>query len=279
MTNGRPKRMTVPRLRAAKGGEPLVCLTAYTAPIARLLDPLVDMLLVGDSVGMVVYGMPDTVAVDLETMIRHGRAVAGAANHALVVVDMPFGSYEASPQEAFHSAARVMAETGAAAVKLEGGLAMAETIAFLSARGIPVVGHVGMTPQGVNVFGGFGARGRAPGEAQRIAADADAVAAAGAFAIVIEGTIETLAEEITERVAVPTIGIGASPRCDGQILVVDDLLGLIPDFTPPFVRKYADLAGTVKAAAAAYGEDVRARRFPGPEHVYKAEGGKTGGRT
>ena len=196
MPKGRPKRMTVPRLRAAKGGVPLVCLTAYTSPMARLLDPLVDLLLVGDSVGMVIYGMPDTVGVDLETMIRHGRAVAGAADHALVVVDLPFGSYEASPEQAFGSAARVLAETGAAAVKLEGGQAMAETIAFLSARGVPVIGHIGMTPQAVNMLGGFGARGRSPEEARRIAADADAVAEAGAVAIVVEGTVETLAEDI-----------------------------------------------------------------------------------
>ncbi|MBT5413965.1 MAG: 3-methyl-2-oxobutanoate hydroxymethyltransferase [Rhodospirillaceae bacterium] len=274
MPKGRPKRMTVPRLRAAKGGVPLVCLTAYTSPMARLLDPLVDLLLVGDSVGMVIYGMPDTVGVDLETMIRHGRAVAGAADHALVVVDLPFGSYEASPEQAFGSAARVLAETGAAAVKLEGGQAMAETIAFLSARGVPVIGHIGMTPQAVNMLGGFGARGRSPEEARRIAADADAVAEAGAVAIVVEGTVETLAEEITGRVAVPTIGIGASSRCDGQILVTDDLLGLFPDFTPPFVRQYAELAGTVRSAVSAYGEDVRARRFPGPEHVYAAGDGK-----
>lgn len=272
MTEGRPKRMTVPRLRAAKGGEALVCLTAYTAPMARLLDPLVDLLLVGDSVGMVIYGMPDTVGVDLETMIRHGRAVARVARHALVVVDLPFGSYEASPEQAFRSAARILAETGAVAVKLEGGQAMAGTVAFLSARGVPVIGHVGMTPQAINMLGGYGARGRSPEEARSIVADAHAIAEAGAVAIVLEGTVEAVAEEISESVAVPIIGIGASARCDGQILVTDDLLGLFTDFTPPFVRRYAELAEAMRGAVTAYAEDVRARRFPGVEHVYGAEG-------
>src|SRR3954471_11090344 len=266
----RSRGMTVAAFRQCKGAEPLVCLTAYTTPIARLLDPSCDLLLVGDSLGMVVYGLPSTVPVTLEMMIAHGGAVVRGATTALVIVDLPFGSYQESPAQAFRSAARVMAETGCAGVKLEGGAAMAETIAFLVERGIPVFGHVGLQPQSVHTYGGYGARGKVEAEAQRIVADARAVADAGAFAMVVEGVVEPLAQQITREVAVPTIGIGASAACDGQILVCDDVLGLFGDFKPRFVKQYADLAGTVEAAIQAFAADVRARRFPGPEQVYRA---------
>jgi 3-methyl-2-oxobutanoate hydroxymethyltransferase len=269
----RTRGMTVAAFRRRKssgGGEPLVCLTAYTTPMARLLDPACDLLLVGDSLGMVVYGLPSTVPVTLEMMIAHGGAVVRGAAKSLVIVDLPFGSYQESPAQAFRSSARVMAETGCAGVKLEGGEAMAETIAFLVGRGVPVLGHVGLQPQSVHAYGGYGARGKAEPEAERIVADARAVADAGAFAMVVEGVVEPLARRITDAVPVPTIGIGASAACDGQILVCDDVLGLFGDFRPKFVKQYADLAGTVQAAARAYAEDVRARRFPGPEQVYGA---------
>jgi 3-methyl-2-oxobutanoate hydroxymethyltransferase len=261
--------MTVAAFGRRKGGEPLVCLTAYTAPMARLLDPACDLLLVGDSLGMVVYGLPSTVGVTLEMMIAHGAAVMRGASKALVVVDLPFGSYQEGPAQAFRNAARVMAETGAAAVKLEGGAVMAETIAFLTERGVPVLAHVGLQPQSVNAYGGYGARGRAEAEAEGILADARAVAEAGAFATVVEGVVEPLARQITAAVPIPTIGIGASAVCDGQILVSEDAFGLFADFVPRFVKRYADLAGTVSAAASAYAEEVRARRFPGPEHTYQ----------
>ncbi|MBP2311957.1 3-methyl-2-oxobutanoate hydroxymethyltransferase [Azospirillum soli] len=261
-------RVSVPALRARKGGEPIVCLTAYTAPIARHLDPHVDLLLVGDSLGMVVYGFDSTLAVTLDMMIAHGAAVVRASRHACVVVDLPFGSYQESPQVAYRNAARVMSETGAQAVKLEGGAEMAETVAFLTSRGVPVMGHVGLLPQSVNALGGYKAVGRDPASAERIRADAQAIADAGAFSIVIEGTMESLARQITEDVAVPTIGIGASPACDGQVLVTDDLLGLFSDFQPKFVKRYAQLGDAVGAAAAEYAADVKTRRFPGPEHCF-----------
>jgi 3-methyl-2-oxobutanoate hydroxymethyltransferase len=264
--------MTVAAFSRRKGGQPLVCLTAYTTPMARLLDPACDLLLVGDSLGMVVHGLPSTVPVTLDLMVAHGAAVVRGAAQALVAVDLPFGSYQESPTLAFRSAARVMAETGCAAVKLEGGAVMAETVAFLTARGVPVLGHVGLQPQSVNAYGGYGARGRAEAEAERILEDARAVAEAGAFAMVVEGVVEPLAKRITEAVPVPTIGIGASAACDGQILVSEDAFGLFADFTPRFVKRYADLATTVSEAAQAYAEDVRARRFPGPEHVYRPAG-------
>lgn len=265
----RGRGLTVAAIGARKGGEPLVCLTAYTTPMARLLDEACDLLLVGDSLGMVVYGLPSTIPVTLEMMIAHGAAVARGAAHALVVVDLPFGSYQESPAQAYRNSARVMAETGCAAVKLEGGAVMAETIAFLTQRGVPVLAHIGLQPQSVHALGGYGARGRADAEAERIVQDARAVAEAGAFAVVVEGVVEPLARRITEAVPIPTIGIGASSACDGQILVTEDALGLFADFTPKFVKRYADLSGAIGEAVRAYAEDVRARRFPGPEHVYK----------
>lgn len=253
-----------------KGGAPIVGLTAYTAPIARLLDPHVDFLLVGDSLGMVVYGFDSTLPVTLEMMIAHGAAVMRASRRALVVVDLPFGSYQESPEQAFRSAAHLMAETGCAAVKLEGGAEMAETVRFLTRRGVPVMGHVGLMPQSVNAAGGFKVQGRGEHQAREVAADAAAIAQAGAFSIVIEGTIEKVARAITAAVPAPTIGIGASPACDGQILVTDDVLGIFTEFTPRFVKRYADLAPLISAAAEAYAGDVRARRFPGPEHCFGA---------
>jgi 3-methyl-2-oxobutanoate hydroxymethyltransferase len=254
-----------------KGGSPIVALTAYTAPTVELLDPHVDFLLVGDSLGMVVYGFPSTLPVTAEMMIAHGAAVMRGSKQALVVVDMPFGSYQESREQAFRSAARILAETGCAAVKLEGGIEMADTVRFLTERGVPVMGHVGLMPQSVNAAGGFKVQGRDLRQAERVSADADAIAEAGAFALVIEGTMEPVARAITASLAIPTIGIGASPTCDGQILVTDDVLGLFTRFKPRFVRRYADLAPLITAAAAEYAADVRARRFPGPEHCFGAK--------
>ncbi|RSU50403.1 3-methyl-2-oxobutanoate hydroxymethyltransferase [Sphingomonas sp. S-NIH.Pt15_0812] len=261
------KRLTVPVIRARKGGEPLVMLTAYTVRTAQLLDPHCDMLLVGDSLGQVIYGLPSTVPVTLEMMAAHAAAVVRGSYQSLVVVDMPFGSYEASPEQAFLSAARLMKDSGAAAVKLEGGEAMAPTVRFLTERGIPVMGHVGLTPQAVNLLGGYGARGRSDEEAAKIVGDAQAVAAAGAFSVVIEGVVEPIAIEITRTIACPTIGIGASAQCDGQVLVAEDMLGLF-ERTARFVKRYDDLAGRIGAAAEAYAGEVRSRAFPGAEQVY-----------
>ena len=266
------KRLTVPAIRASKGkgGDPLVMLTAYTVRTAQLLDPHCDMLLVGDSLGQVVYGLPSTIPVTLEMMAAHGAAVVRGSYHAVVVIDMPFGSYEASPEKAFESAAFLLKQTGAAAVKLEGGEGMAPTVRFLSERGIPVMGHVGLTPQAVNVLGGYGARGRSDAEAEAIAADATAIAEAGAFALVIEGVVEPIAIRITESVACPTIGIGASARCDGQVLVAEDMLGLF-ERTARFVKRYDDMAARISDAAERYAAEVRARTFPGPEQIYAAK--------
>lgn len=265
------KRITAPDIAGRKGAVPVVCLTAYTAPMAKLLDPHVDLLLVGDSLGMVLYGFDSTLPVTLDMMIAHGAAVVRGSSRAIVVVDMPFGSYQESPQQAFRNAARVMAETGCGAVKLEGGAEMAETVDYLVRRGVPVMGHVGLTPQSVNTLGGFRARGRGDAEGDAIVDDARAIADAGAFSIVVEGVVEPLADRVTAAVRVPVIGIGASARCDGQVLVSDDLLGLFSDFKPRFVKRYAELGPQVAAAAAAYAGDVRDRRFPGPEHVFAAK--------
>ncbi len=264
----RQTRVSVPEIRARKGGVPLVCLTAYTTPIARLLDPYVDLLLVGDSLGMVVYGLETTVAVTPEMMIAHGQAVMRGAKRACVIVDLPFASYQESPRQAFRTAARILAETGCTGVKLEGGAEMAETVHFLTQRGIPVMGHVGLLPQMVNREGRFRATGRSAEEARQIVDDTRAIAEAGAFSIVIEGTMEAVAREATAASSVPTIGIGGSPACDGQILVSDDLFGLFSDFKPKFVKRYAEIGPTIAAAVAAYAEDVQARRFPGPEHCF-----------
>jgi 3-methyl-2-oxobutanoate hydroxymethyltransferase len=262
------KRLTVPKLRGMKGGEPIVMLTAYTARMAQLLDPHSDILLVGDSLGQVIYGLPSTVPVTLEMMCAHGAAVVRGSYHAVVAIDMPFGSYEASPEQAFASASRILKETGAAAVKLEGGEAMAETIAFLSARGIPVIGHVGLTPQAVNALGGYGARGKTEAEANKILADARAVDQAGCFLLVLEGVMEEIAAEATKAVSCPTIGIGASLSCDGQVLVTEDMLGLF-ERAPRFVKRYDDLATRIGEAAAAFAGEVRSRAFPGEDQLYR----------
>jgi 3-methyl-2-oxobutanoate hydroxymethyltransferase len=261
------KRVTVPEIRGRKNAKPVVCLTCYHAHTARLLDPHVDLMLVGDSLGMVMHGMENTLSVTLDMMIAHGKAVTRGSQHALVVVDMPFGSYEESPQVAFRNAVRLIQETGCTAVKLEGGARIAETIRYLTERGIPVMGHIGLTPQMIQIFGGFKTQGRTEAEWPAIEADAKAVAAAGAFAIVLEGMAEPLAAKITKEIAIPTIGIGASAECDGQILVMEDMLGLNPN-PPKFVRRYANLGPDIEEAVKAYATDVRERRFPGRENVY-----------
>lgn len=266
------KRLTVPALRKRKidgvTAEPIVMLTAYTARQAQLLDPHCDLLLVGDSLGQVIYGLPSSVPVTLEMMAAHGAAVVRGSYHSVVVVDMPFGAYEASPQQAFENAARLLKETGCAGVKLEGGEAMAKTVAFLTARGIPVMGHVGLTPQAVNVLGGYNARGRSEAEAAKIVADAKALDEAGAFAIVIEGVVEPIAIEVTKAVSCPVIGIGGSAQCDGQVLVAEDMLGMF-ERVPRFVKRYAAVADTISDAAARYAAEVRERTFPGPEQTYQ----------
>ena len=263
------RRLTAADVRARKGGEPLVCLTAYTAPVAAVLDEVCDVLLVGDSLGMVVHGLPTTVGVTLEMMILHGQAVMRGSSRAMVVIDMPFGSYEAGPDVAYANAVRVMKETGAQGIKVESGPTVAETVAYLVRRGIPVMGHVGLRPQAVLVDGGFKAKGRTEEERIRVMAEARDTADAGVFALVIEGVAEGLAREISETVSCPTIGIGASAACDGQILVTDDLLGMF-DWTPRFVRRYAELRAEIGRAAAAYADDVRARRFPAEAETYFA---------
>ena len=262
------KRITAPDIRARKGGEPIVCLTSYHAHTARLVDRYCDVILVGDSLGMVMHGLETTVPVTLEMMILQGHAVMRGSRRALVVVDMPFGSYEQSKEQAFASCARVLKETGCGAIKLEGGRRMAETIAFLVERGVPVMGHVGLTPQSINTIGAFRAQGRDPADWAPIEADAKAVADAGAFAMVIEAVAEPLGRRISEEVAIPTIGIGASVACDGQILVLEDMLGLSPR-VPKFVKRYGDLGPGIEAAIAAYAKEVRSRAFPGPEQVYE----------
>ena len=261
------KRLTAPDILARKNGQPIVCLTSYHAHTARLVDKYCDVILVGDSLGMVMHGFETTVPVTLDMMILQGHAVMRGSKHALVVIDMPFGSYEQSKEQAFASCARVLKETGCGAIKLEGGRRMAETIAFLVERGVPVMGHVGLTPQSINTIGSFRAQGRDEADWAPIEADAKAVADAGAFSIVIEAVAEPLGRKITGAIAIPTIGIGASPACDGQILVLEDMLGLSPR-VPKFVRRYGELGPGIEAAISAYATDVRSRAFPGPEHVY-----------
>lgn len=266
----RTVRQSVPKIRARKGGAPIVCLTAYTTPMAQILDPHADLLMIGDSLANVIYGHSSTLPITLDTMILHTQAVMRAAPRALIVVDLPFGSYESSKAQALASATRVLKETGADAVKFEGGVLMAETIAFLTQRAVPVMAHIGLQPQSSLALGGYKLAGRDPSDWPRLKADARAVEAAGAFAVVIEKTVEELAAEITREVTIPTIGIGASAACDGQILVIDDMLGM---FEAParFVRQYANLRETIGAAARDFAEDVRARRFPGPDETYPAK--------
>ncbi len=266
------KRLTVPAIRRRKQDgvttEPIVALTAYTARQAQLLDEHCDLLLVGDSLGQVIYGLPSSVPVTLDMMAAHGAAVVRGSYHAVVFVDLPFGTYEASPEQAFASAARLLKDTGCAGVKLEGGAVMAETVAFLAQRGIPVIGHVGLTPQAVNQLGGYGVRGRSDAEAAKIVSDAEALADAGAFAIVIEGVVEPIAIAVTKAVACPVIGIGGSAQCDGQILVTEDMLGMF-ERVPRFVKRYEEIAGVISGAAGRYAAEVRSRAFPGNEQTYQ----------
>ncbi|WP_395004475.1 3-methyl-2-oxobutanoate hydroxymethyltransferase [Cypionkella sp.] len=256
-----------PDIRARKGQLPLVVLTAYTTPGARLVDGHCDIALVGDSVGMVLHGMPSTLGVTMEMMIMHGRAVVKGLSKAMAVIDMPFGSYEESPQQAFRNASRLMAETGAPAVKLEGGVHMAETIAFLTKRGVPVMAHIGLTPQAVNTLGGYKVVGR-DDEAASVMTDALAVEAAGAFSVVLEKVPMGLAGQVTQALSIPTIGIGAGVDCDGQVLVLDDMLGLFTDFRPKFVKRYAELGALADQAIADYAAEVRTRSFPAAEHSF-----------
>ena len=266
------RRLTIPAIRARKvdgvTAEPIVMLTAYTARQAQLLDAHCDLLLVGDSLGQVIYGLPSSVPVTLEMMANHGAAVVRGSYHAAVVIDMPFGSYEGSPEKAFDSASYLLKATGAAAIKLEGGAAMAETVAFLVQRGIPVMGHVGLTPQAVNVLGGYGPRGRSQAEADKIVGDARALDGAGAFAVVVEGVVEPLGLAVTQAVSCPTIGIGASAVCDGQVLVTDDMVGMF-ERVPRFVKRYANVAEIIAGAAQTYAAEVRSRAFPGAEQTYQ----------
>lgn len=261
------KRLSLHSVFSSNRKEPIVCLTAYTTPMARIADPYVDMLLVGDSVGMVLYGMESTLSVDMEMMIRHTQAVRRGSSHALIVTDLPFASYQASPEQAFTSSARLISETGAAAVKLEGGEEMAETIRFLSQRGIPVVAHIGLMPQHAVKDGGYRIKGRNSASAKQLIKDAEAVEEAGAVAVVLEGVVMSVAENITKRLKISTIGIGASPLCDGQILVVDDMLGMFQS-KPSFVKEYATFRESAIQAIEAYADDVRKQRFPNTSHCF-----------
>lgn len=266
------RRVTVPQIRKRKTdgttADPLVMLTAYTARMAQLLDPHCDILLVGDSLGQVIYGLPSSVPVTLDMMIAHGAGVVRGSYHSLIVVDMPFGSYEQSPAQAFENASRILKETGAAAVKMEGGSAMAETIGFLINRGIPVMGHVGLTPQAVNVLGGYGSRGHDEAEATKIVDDARAIAEAGAFSVVVEGVAEPIAVAVTQAVDVPVIGIGGSAQCDGQVLVTEDMLGMF-ERVPRFVKRYNEIADTIGKTVEQYAAEVKDRSFPTEAQTYK----------
>lgn len=262
-------RITAPAIRSRKGGTPLVCLTAYTTPMARALDEVVDLILVGDSLGMVLYGMESTLGVTLDMMIRHGQAVMRGSSRACVIVDMPFGTTQESPEAAFRNCARVMQETGCSGVKLEGGREMADTVQFLTQRGIPVMGHTGLRPQMVNTLGGYRARGRSEREAQAIFDDSIAIAGAGAFSLVLEGLVEDVAQRITGQVDIPTIGIGASRVCDGQILVSEDMTGVFGQNVPKFVQVFGDVAGETSRAVQAYANAVRSREFPTQKNIFK----------
>lgn len=263
-----PKRLTIPAIKARKGQHPLVMLTAYTAPFTKILDNHADILLVGDTLGMVIYGMDSTLSVTLDMMIAHGRAVVKASQKACVVVDMPFGSYQASPEEAFRNAAKVMAETGCSAVKLEGGIEMEATIRFLVERGIPVMSHIGLMPQHVHQVGGYRYQGKTAEEAAQLEHSAKKLQEAGAFAIVLECVTEAFAAKLTTQLSIPTLGIGASAACDGQVLVTEDMAGLFTDFTPRFVKRYGNLAGALSEAAGSFAEEVKSRKFPSKEYVF-----------
>ncbi len=276
MSDAPLRRPTITDIRAVKDtGRPLVCLTCYTAQMARAIDDHVDLILVGDSLGMTIYGFDTTLPVTLDLMIAHGQAVVRSTRSTFVVVDLPFGSYEAGAEQAFASASRMLAETGAQSVKLEGGTEIAPTIRFLVERGIPVMAHIGLMPQRIQTIGGFRAQGRTPEGALDIARDAEAVAEAGAFAVVVEAVPADTGRRVTDSIPIPTIGIGAGPHCDGQILVIHDALGMFPAFTPRFVKRYAELGKTISEAAGRYAEEVRSRTFPGPEHSFRSVGAGT----
>ena len=264
------KSLTASDIRGMKGDTPIVCLTAYTTPVAEIADTACDLILVGDSVGMVLHGLPSTLGVTMDMMIMHAKAVARGTKRALIVVDMPFGSYEQSPEQAFENASRLMVETGCGAVKLEGGVDMAPTIAFLVKRGIPVMAHIGLTPQAVNTFGGYKVQGRGD-DGERLMADARAIDEAGAFSVVVEKVPASLGDKITAEISIPTVGIGAGAGCDGQVLVVDDMMGMFTNFKPKFVKRYATVRAEGERAVAEYAEEVRARTFPGPEHTFADE--------
>lgn len=268
-------RITVRDIRAMKArGEPIPMLTAYDTPTARLLDAAgVPILLVGDSLGMVVLGYEDTTAVTMEDMVHHVKAVVRGSTRACIVADMPFMSYTVSVERALDNAARLIQEAGAQAVKLEGGTAVAEIIRRVVAAGIPVMGHVGLTPQQVLNLGGYRVQGRSLADAEGILRDAIAVEAAGAFAVVLECIPSELAALVTETLAIPTIGIGAGPACDGQVQVIHDLVGWNPDFTPKHAKRYAELGAALKSAAEEYLADVRGKQFPGPEHGWSLDEG------
>jgi 3-methyl-2-oxobutanoate hydroxymethyltransferase len=270
----RDRRITTREINQRRTAGSIVALTAYSMPVAKLIDAHCDLILVGDSLGMVLYGMDSTLGVTLDMMIAHGRAVVRGASRACVIVDMPFGSYQESREIAFRNAARIMAETGCTGVKVEGGVEMADTVAFLADRGIPVLGHVGLMPQSVHSHGGFRVQGRDEAAAVQIRRDADAIARAGAFAVVLEGTVEPVARIIATELSAPVIGIGASPACQGQILVTDDILGLYGEFTPKFVKRYAELGTIIGDAVARYAEEVRDGRFPAEEHCFGIQAAK-----
>lgn len=268
MAEQKMKRITIPEIVAKKLKEPIVSLTAYTASIAQIMDPYVDLILVGDSLGMVIYGLDTTLAVTVEMMIEHGKAVMRGSKRACVMIDLPFASYQESPQQAFQTAARILQETGATAVKLEGGEEMAETVEFLTKRGIPVCGHVGLMPQSVQTMGGFKVAGKNDAQIQKVIQDSHAIANAGAFAIVLEGVVEPVAKMITEQLIIPTIGIGASPACDGQVLVCDDIFGTFQGFKPKFVKRYAQIGALMEDAVKAYATEVKNRQFPSSEYCF-----------
>jgi 3-methyl-2-oxobutanoate hydroxymethyltransferase len=264
-------RVSIPDLLSRKNREPIVSLTAYSAPMAKILDPYCDFLLVGDSLGMVLYGMDSTLGVTIDMMINHGTAVVRGSSQACIIVDMPFGTYQESPKQAYKNCARVMAETGCSAVKIEGGREMADTVTFLIERGIPVMGHVGLKPQSVNVAGSYRAHGREYDEAERIKQDARAISNAGAFSIVLEGIIEPLAADITHEIPAVTIGIGASAKCDGQILVTEDAIGMFSEFTPKFVKRFTETGDEIGNAVSEYAREVKSRRFPADKHCYQSK--------
>ncbi len=264
------KRRTIRDIAVQKGGDPIVCLTAYTAPVARAADEYCDLLLVGDSLGMVLYGMDSTVPVSLDLMVNHGRAVVQVTKRALVVVDMPFGSYQESSAQAFKNAARILKETGAAAVKIEGGSEMADTVSFLTERGVPVLGHIGLQPQSVHATGGYRVMGRNESEQTKIINDAAALETAGAFGVVLECLDPALADAITQQIRIPTIGIGASAGCDGQILVAEDMAGMTGSAVPKFVKQYASVYNDLERAFGQYAKDVKERAFPDRDHIYKS---------